>query len=307
MIDDLVVVMDIDPPDKVLRRCCAPFEYLGLVFNPIYRNGLVTGYDHNLKNLRVKLISNKLILSGSWHKFYHGGNWGDYSWREIGETLKELLEVFGEPFLKGRITKLTFACNLPIEPGPILGKIKAIRSVPPSDMLGGTNHKAYGKYHRMTHYRFKIYDKQTEVNIHDKFKIGPVLRIEKEIRMRAAKARATNPIKIFTPFDLLRPEFHDHCLDELLNVVRSIEFTNSIQAFDLATNADLEAFLMMNDISIRNHFKQLVTPKTFRSKKKRYDTLVFEFIQDDLNCFLEGEVTNKIAELAEAIAHQKTR
>jgi hypothetical protein len=136
MIDDLVLVMDIDPSDKLLRECRVSFEYLGLVFNPIYRNGLVIRYESNLRNLRIKLNYDKLILSGSWHKFYHGNNWCDYAWEEIGLTMEELLEVFGEPFLKGRIAKLTFACNLPIEPRPILGKIIAIKGVPPSDMLG---------------------------------------------------------------------------------------------------------------------------------------------------------------------------
>jgi hypothetical protein len=158
----------------------------------------------------------------------------------------------------------------------------------------------------MTHYRFKIYDKQTEVNIHDKGKIGPILRIEKEILMNAARARATNPIKILNPLDLLSPEFHSQCLRELLNVIYNIEFANSIQVRDLETSADLEAFVMMNDVLIRSQFKKLVTPKTFRSKRNRYDALVSEFIQDDLNEFLECEVINKIDELAEGFKHRKT-
>lgn len=306
MIDDLILVMDIDLPDMVLRRCCVSFEYLGMVFNPIYRNGCVIRYESNYRNLRVKLNYDKLVLSGSWHKFYHGNNWGEYTWEEIGLTVNELLEVFGEPLLKAKITKLTFSCNLITDPKPIISKITAIKGVPPSEMLGGTNHKMYGKYHRMTHYRFKVYDKQTEVNIHDKCKIEPILRIEKELQMNAARRRATNPLRISNPLDLFKPEFYQECLNELLSVVFNIEFSNSLQVEDMKSSMDLEAFVMINDLNVRDHYKKLVTPKTFRSKKNRFNEMVSEYNQEDLRYSLEREVCFKVTELAGRMTIQNT-
>lgn len=306
MIDDLVLVMEVDPPDKVLRKCRVSFEYIGLVFSPIYRNGVVIRYESNLRNLKVKLNYNKLILSGSWHKFYHGNNWGDYNWREIGFTLEELLEVFGEPFLKARISKLTFSCNLAIAPKPILAKILAIKGVNPSDMLGGTNHRSYGKYHRMTHYRYKLYDKETEVLFHNQQKIPPLLRLEKEIVMRDSISRAKNPVLIYNPLDLLKREFVKFCFQELTDLISHLEFSSSLQIGDFSTSADLEAFQFMNDLNVRAKYKTLVTIKTFRSKKKQYDALLFAHCPENLNDLLQIKTCEKISELAGTNALRKT-
>jgi hypothetical protein len=306
MIDDLVLVMEIDPPEGVLDYSYMPFEWKGFKFAPNFRSDLITCYTSSFRNLRLKMNQDKLIISGSFHKFYHRQNYEDYTWEEIGLTVDQLLEVFGEPFLKARITKLTFACNLPIDPKPIISKIKAIKGFDPSEMLGGTNHRSYGKYYRMTDYRYKVYDKQTEVVFHDKHKIGPVLRIEKEIKMNAARARVKNPIRIMSPIDLIKPEFYTYCIQELTDLVRSLEFVNSIQISDMDTSADLEAFLFMNDLEVRARYKKLVTYKTYSQKKKRFDNLIASYNPTDWNDFLDTKICDKISELAGDLTFQKT-
>jgi hypothetical protein len=306
MIDDLVLVMEIDPPEGVLDYSYVPFEWKGFKFASNFRSDLITYYTSSFRNLRLKMTQDKLIISGSFHKFYHRQNYGDYTWKEIGLTVDQLLEVFGEPFLKARITKLTFACNLPIDPKPIISKIKAIKGFDPSEMLGGTNHKSYGKYHRMTDYRYKVYDKQTEVLYHNINKIGPVLRIEKEIKMNAARARVKNPIRIMSPIDLYKPELYIYCVQELTDLVRSLEFVNSIQISDMDTSADLEALLFMKDLEARAQYKKVVTYKTFRQKKKRFDNLIAAFNPTDWNDFLDTKICDKISELAGDLTFQKT-
>lgn len=78
-----------------------------------------------------------------------------------------------------------------------------------------------------------------------------------------------------------------------------------LRNIQLETRPDLEAFVMMNDLPIRSQFKKLVTSKTFRSKKKRFEELVDNFNQEDLNHILEGEVSFKITDLAKGVVHRK--
>lgn len=171
MIDDVVLKWQIAPQEQVWGRTREPFNYLGFLFDPFYRDGMVIKYVSKFRNLRLVIKDDVFLISGSWHKFHHRENYGDYTWKGIVETIEELKERFGEKFLNAEITKLTIGCNLRLEANRILPKIIGINGNKPSDMLGGTNHQPYGKYFKMTYYRFKVYDKQFEVKNHNDKKI----------------------------------------------------------------------------------------------------------------------------------------
>lgn len=158
MIDDLVLKCKIDPPEQVLNGVGLPFNYLNFSFNPVYRQGVAIKYLSKFRSLRLAIKDDIFLISGSWHKFYHNENHGDYTWEQIGETINVLYESFGEVFLNAEITKLTIGCNTSLMSDQIVPRIIGIRGKKPSDMLGGTNHSSYGKYYKMTHYRYKVYD-----------------------------------------------------------------------------------------------------------------------------------------------------
>lgn len=308
MIDDVFLKCLIEPHPQVYERSREPFEYMGFVFDPYYRHGMVNKYISNFRNLRLVLKDDILIIYGSWHKFYHGENHGDYTWQQIGETINELSENFGNIFLDAEITKLTIGCNLPLPAHQILSKIKGIKGKSPSDMLGGTNHQSYGKYYKMTHYRYKIYDKQFEVKYHDKKKIGPVIRLEKEIKMKAARIRARNPLDLVRPLDLLESGFLKVCFTEMEEMIGSIEFHNNIspEAFDKAS--DLEIYQLMKDLPVRLAYKRIANPKTYRSKFKRFQELEQIHSNAELDPFdtLSKEVRNKMFELGSVFTLRKT-
>jgi len=308
MIDDVILKCLIEPPPQVYERSREPFEYMGFVFDPYYRHGIVNKYISNFKNLRLVLKDDILLIYGSWHKFYHGENHGDYTWQQIGETINELSENFGKTFLDAEITKLTIGCNINFAAKQILSKIKGIRGKSPSDMLGGINHQSYGKYYKMTHFRYKIYDKQFEVKYHDKKKIGSVIRLEKEIMMKAARKRAKNPLDIVRPLDLLESRFLKICFSEMEELMESIEFQNTISLDAFEKASDLVIYQLMMDLDVRLAYKKIANPKTFRSKFKRFLELEQIYSNEELDPFdfISTEVRKKMCKLGSVSTLRKT-
>lgn len=297
MIDDLVMVMEIDPPESIQIAPEIPFEWNGVIFSPFYRKGELIKYVANLKNLRLVINSSILTVSGSLHKFHHGNNSGDFTWREIQAALELLTEVMGEDFGQAQLKKLTFACNLPIDAKPILDRLISIKGRKPADMLGGINHRPYGKYFKMTHSRLKIYNKKEEVAYHDRKPIKPTLRLEIELYLKAAASRKRSPIDLKTIGELLDSKFVDYCKQELMALVNQFEFTQDVLPSDCTSASDLECLSIMKDLDTRLTYKKLANPKTFRKKLKRYQELCKESASCDLKPTLLTMVEDKIEEL----------
>ncbi|NVJ46456.1 MAG: hypothetical protein HWE07_04985 [Cytophagia bacterium] len=297
MIDDLVMVMEIDPPESILLDPEIPFDWNGILFSPFYRKGELIKYVGEFRNLRLVINSSKLTVSGSLHKFYHGNNSGDFTWREIQATLELLANVIGEDLDKAHLKKLTFACNLPIEAKPFLDRLISIKGRKPVNMVGGINHIPYGKYIKLTHYRIKIYDKKMEVNWHDRKRIKPTLRMEIEMNLKAFKSRKSNPIDINFLSDLFDTKFVFFCRQELLSVADQLEFTQDILPCNCTSSFDLECLALMKDMEIRLNYKRLSNPKTYRKKLKRYQELCRQFESNNLKQTLLTMVGNKLEEL----------
>lgn len=297
MIDDLVMVMDIDPPESVRNYSQVPFEWKGFTFDPQYRKGQVLRYVSHFRNLRLVISYDKLLISGSLHKFCKGNNSGDFTWLEIRDSFEQLSVAFGENFEMAHLKKLTFACNLPIEAKTYLDQLISIKGRRQVDMVGGMNHITYGKYIKMTHYRIKIYDKKTEVQYHDGLKIKPTLRVEIELNLKAASLRKKDPILLETPSDLLCPRFVNYCRQELLTIIDHLEYTQELLPIHCTSASDVECLALMKDLDTRLMYKKMANSKTFRKKWKRYQELCNEFGIMDLRQNLMTMVEEKIEEL----------
>jgi hypothetical protein len=305
MIDDLIMVMEINPPESVQNYSQIPFDWRGFTFSPLFRLGEVTKYVGEFRNLRLVIYSNTLVVSGSLHKFYHGKNSGDFTWLEIRDSLEQLSEAFGEALEVAQLKKLTFACNLPVDAKPFLDRLISIRGRMPVNMLGGINHTSYGKYIKLTHARIKIYDKKSEVFFHDRRRINPSLRLEIELNLKAAASRKTNPLELWIPSDMLESRFASYCQQELLTLVNQLEFTQDLLPNYCTSASDLECLALMKDMETRLSFKKLANPKTHRKKLKRYLELCAEIGSNDLKQNLLNLVEDKIKELT--IVHQTLR
>ncbi len=176
-----------------------------MVFNPEFNyRGDVISYSAHLENLYIKMISDKLLVMNSWHKFYKVNNYSDFTWEELQDCMQTLSQYFGEGFWNARITKLTTAVNLTCNTEIMIDRLISFKGNPMEPMRPSNSSKVYGKRYASTHYNIKVYNKQFEVKKDARIEIVPTLRIEKEMRMPYFQKRRQNPIHIFSPMDLIK-------------------------------------------------------------------------------------------------------
>lgn len=297
MIDDLVVEMQITPPQEVVCEIHGTFEYCGMIFQPKFRMGRVTKYYGELKNLMIEIVYDRMFIKNSWHKYYHGNNYGDYTYGEIKETIQQLKEKFGPDFLNAKIIKMAVGCNLPMDAGDIFPKCVALGPDIFQDMKFGNKHKTYGKYIKKTHSKFKIYDKQWEIKEHDRHKIHPAIRIELEMNMKSVQKRVVLPNQIFIIHDLLDLEKFCFVIHEILLLIPKIAFDSDLPIEKVENFKDVEIIVFMQNPKLRQQVKKKANPKTFRQWSNRYEELKISHAAIDYNTMLLNLVEDKMVQL----------
>jgi hypothetical protein len=85
MIDNIKLTGLIKPPPGVSDRVKHPIEWKGLLFNPkYYPIGDVKEYYTFLDNLQLTIKEDELTITNSLQKYYHGHNYGDFTFEEVG-------------------------------------------------------------------------------------------------------------------------------------------------------------------------------------------------------------------------------
>lgn len=282
MIDDLVVEMQITPPQEVVREIQATFEYCGVIFQPKFRLGRVTKYYGELKNLMIEIVYDRMFIKNSWHKYYHGNNYGDYTYGEIKETIKLLGERFGRGFFDAKIRKMAIGCNLSMDAGNFFPRCISLGPDIFQDMKFGTNHRIYGKYIKKTHSKFKVYDKQVEVKHHGRpTTIRATLRVELEMKMKSVQDRKTKPIPVYKVMDLFDEFKICYLMEDLLAKIRLLVFDQNLPIEDADSFKDVEIKVFMRDPILRKYVKEKSNPKTYRQWAKRFEELKGLYVKND--------------------------
>lgn len=282
MVDDVKMEIPFYPPEAFRQKVPFPFELNGLIFRPEFnKNGDVVSYSCQLENLYIKLISGKLILMNSLHKFWHGNNHSDFYWEEIQNCLQSLGEAFGEGFWKSRITRLTAAVNLPCDPKTIIERLISYNGNPMEPMRPRDGRAVYGKRFTSTHYGIKVYDKQFEVKKDTRVSILPVLRIEKEMKMPYFQKRKRNPVPIYTSVDLTNPHSATLLAHELNEVVFSLGFDYGISPMAMKDFHDASVVIFMSNPEYRKVLKRKSNYRTNKGYEKRLQDLREEFGVED--------------------------
>ena len=88
---------------------------------PIVATGEAMYYNTNYEGLYVTLVGNKVTISGSLHKFYHGNNYGLFKRSEIKETVEQFSSMFFiDPNSKEiNITSLEYGVNVITKKEPL--------------------------------------------------------------------------------------------------------------------------------------------------------------------------------------------
>lgn len=307
MVDDLKIEIAIEPPFEFKEKVTYPFECYGVVFSPDFnKSGDVISYTSRFDNLFVKMISGKLFVMNSWHKFFHGNNFSDFSWQNIQDCLHKLEGKLGDDFWKARITKLSTSVNLEYAAEGVLERLISYKGNPMEPMRPRNSRSVYGKRFVSTHYNVKIYDKAFEISKDERISISPTLRIEKEMKMPYFQKRRKNPIQIYTPSDLLNPSSFEYLRFELFEIVWSLEFEYGIDPMKVQDFHDATVVVFMGDPEYKKVLKKKSNYRTYKSHEKRYEELRNEFKMENFNEILNALLEDKITLLRPAEVVQKT-
>ncbi|WP_339706769.1 hypothetical protein [Algoriphagus aquimarinus] len=306
MVDDLKIEIAIEPPFEFKEKVTYPFEINGIVFSPEFnKSGDVISYSGKKENLYVKMISGKLLVMNSWHKFQQGNNYSDFTWKNLQDCLQNLAKIFGEGFWKARITKLTTSVNLHYDATGVIDDLISYKGSPMEPMRPRNSSKAYGKRFATTHYNIKVYDKSFQVNKEDRISILPTLRIEKEMKLPYFQKRRKNPVKIYTPSDLLNSVSFDYLAFELFEAIWSLGFKYGIDPMKVHDFHDATVVVFMGDPDYRKVLKKKSNYRTYKGHERRYEELRNEFRIQDCNEILNSLLEEKIIQLRPVEVAQK--
>lgn len=295
MVDDIKLEIPYDPPIEFRQKISAPFSWNGITFTPdFHKNGDVISYSGKLDNLYVKMISGKIILMNSLHKYYHGDNYSDFTAEDIKHCMEMLSEIFGEVFWDARITKLTAAVNFHCDASLYVKSLISFKGNPMEPMRPRNSAQVYGKRFASTHYNIKVYDKQFEVKKEDRLFIEPTLRIEKEMNMNYFHKRRLNPIHIYTPRDLIQSNVVDFLSFELYDLIDSLGFDYGIDPISMENLHDSNVVIYMSNPYYRKVLRKTSNYRTVKSYEKRLEELKNEFTRKDFKQSLTELLDEKI-------------
>lgn len=307
MVDDLKLEIPINPPDEFKGKVSYPFEFNGMIFKPSFNaNGEVIHYSAQLDNLFVKLIGAKLLVMNSWHKFYKGNNYSEFSWLEMQDCMKVLEDYFGEEFWDSRISKLTVGLNIVCDAGKFVERLISYKGNPMEPMRPRNSRAIYGKRFASTYYNVKVYDKQFEVLKDSRIHIPNTLRVEKEMNMNYFQGRKQNPILIFSPRDLREPTSLWFLGYELHETVHSLGFDYGIDPMSTEDFKDASVVVFMSNPEFQKVLKKKSNYRTYKSYEARMEELRREFNVENYKEMLSVIVEEKLQEYDESIWVKKS-
>lgn len=235
MFDTLKITAPIDVPPQHFRGNTT-FQYNNLTFSPVFIKGTntVKYFNSTYNNLDLVIRDNQLTISNSFHKFYHGNNYTDYTLSQFKETINTLSDIFSTDITQAQIQKIAWGCNIPHnKPSSIYTNWQSLRGKQPLAMV--SKNKQYGNKFHLTNYSFKAYNKTQEVKMHDGITIDDsLLRVEVEVKY--LKQLQTKGIAINTVNSLLNPTIYNVLITEFLNTYAAIQHTPQIDYTNLPLN-----------------------------------------------------------------------
>ncbi len=177
MIDNITLMMEASQPPEAIKAGGQPFEYKGQTYCPKYTNKQLRCYEAQIKNLRLYLYPERIYLTNSLHKFYHGNNYGDFYLSELRAAIEAISDATGYDWAKAAIKKMEYACNISSNGSAVA---QSLISYQGRDYLPmARDGKAYGKAWDAAKVTLKGYDKQMQVKLLDKLQLNtPMFRWE---------------------------------------------------------------------------------------------------------------------------------
>lgn len=274
---------------------------------PIVATGEAMYYNTNYEGLYVTLVGNRVTVSGSLHKFYHGNNYGLFKRSEI----KEAVVRFSNMFLIDadskdiKITSLEYGVN-------VITKKEPLRYA--DCMLYYVNNKfrdctpkrrttkVWGRECSTTDFKFKFYDKTLQTELTSKKPVKGSIEVPSNIlRYEIVHFRPKSMEYLYCLNSLHSIEFLNYVGEDLLNKHNKITKTNSLD-FGLMKCLTMRKYFAGLNCSywkeLRKHPVCSATYKKERAEFKKIETTYLK-LSRNLNIELKNSITAIIDYLKE--------
>ena len=86
----------------------------GLKFDPVFNDGVVRSWKSKLRNLQLVIYGDKLTITNSIHKYYHGNNYSDFTAEQLKQSFSDLATRLSLNIMEARVLKVEYGCNVSI-------------------------------------------------------------------------------------------------------------------------------------------------------------------------------------------------
>jgi len=274
MIDTISFQIPVEASEEFYQQVPYPIRFGKFTLKPNYYDDFVKSYVYKHQNLNVQLTMNLgpvLKITNSLHKYYKGNNHSDFSYSEIKDALFKLSDDLSLSIFNGRITRLDYGLNLPMDAEKIYPLFKSYKGKEFDKLKNRRN--LYGKKVFLSQMAIKGYNKTFENNKNrnssEKLAMN-VFRFEIEVSKMVHIQKRKKPIPILKVKDLLEVKNLQLLKEDILNKYDSIEKDVFIN-FDQLTIGELKTLAAMEAPLFRQAIKKRFpnSYKKCRATKKR--------------------------------------
>ena len=279
MLDDITFVISNElTKDLDMSGSAKPVEFNNIIYYPKKSNNneYVIYYQAKVKNLIVRMNNDTITIINSFHKFFKGNNYTDYSLNQIEATCVDVCNAIGVDILNAKIKKIAYGLVIKTNAKKNYDSWLYHKSTKPSLM---TNRgRVYGAKFHKTDFNIKGYDKSLESKLHDQVKIDfDLFRFEVEVINMKNLWKRKNPIRIYTVKDLFSYEVVQYLMEDLINKYEEIE-KELIYDYSLLNKEQRSVLSIMKNNSLRSFLRKSEnkTYKRYKTKLKLIERLLDE-------------------------------
>ena len=224
MIDDIKLDISLDISEELNVFISKVYDLHGILFYPVLntKTGQVKYWESTYENLKLRLTNDSLVVLNSWHKFFKGNNYSDYSLSQIIETYKDISEILDIDILNATVKKISYGLVVNTPADINYNNWSFYKSKPPTPMMKGS--KQYGAKFYFTDFNIKGYDKKMELKLHSGIIVEQeMFRFEVEVKYMKHLLKRKKPVNIYTVADVLDYENIQYLMNDLLTKYSTIE------------------------------------------------------------------------------------
>jgi hypothetical protein len=222
VVDNIKAVKGFCYPQAALKAWGNPFNWNGLKYVPKYNQwGDVTRYESNLRNLKILMYCDRIILINSIHKFFLGNNYSDFNLSKMESSIHAICCHTGINWWDADVKRIEYGCNVNTSSSQVVKNLLAHKGKDFMPML----HKGqqYGSKCEFDQYQIKAYDKCFEVLKHENIKLDEkLLRFEIPVINMKYLHQRKEQVPLFKMRDLIKPECIQHLANDIIEKFRNI-------------------------------------------------------------------------------------